>query len=196
MSHTCGTICERRWRGWDAPSERRGGRRQRVAESICFSRTKPACERASEFRRRTSARNPRLSPSLHHDGASFGRLIGQPNSGNRCASPTFLRTDVDEEDLVLVVMNDASEPRTQLDQRAMRQLASKDGELDVFAVALHQLEHLPQAFGIADGRTARVGGGRGSNRHASGLKSTRTLRPRELVGDRKRVVTGRMLVIA
>src|SRR5260370_32995711 len=58
--------------------------------------------------------------------------------------------DVHEEDLVLVVIDDAAEAGTELDERAMRELGAEYRQLHVLAVSLHEPKHVAQAFGVAD----------------------------------------------
>jgi len=57
------------------------------------------------------------------------------------------RPYVHEKNLVDVVLDDVTETRPKLDQRAMRELATKDRELRVLAVALHELKDFAQSLG-------------------------------------------------
>jgi hypothetical protein len=68
--------------------------------------------------------------------------------GAGCAA--FDYADVDEEDLIFVVMDEAIDTRTQLDQLAMVQLTLKHGELKVLAPTKHVLVDFAEPLRVGD----------------------------------------------
>jgi hypothetical protein len=87
---------------------------------------------------------------LHHNRASFRALIRPSQGEDRGATSSLFRADVDEQDLVLVEVDDFAESRPQLDERTMRELAPKHGELNVLPVAFHEPVDLAKPLAIAD----------------------------------------------
>jgi len=88
--------------------------------------------------------------TLYHHRASLRRVVSSPNRRDRGARASLFGADIDEENLIVIMVDDTAQSSAQLDKRPMRELAAKDGQLHVFPVALHQLEHLAQSLGIAD----------------------------------------------
>jgi hypothetical protein len=111
----------------------------RGRKSRCLFKELAACEHLPGSGRRVPARGEHTA-SLHHDRASLGRLVCPTERGNRSASSAVLGAYVDEEHLVHVVADRGAESDSQLDERAMGELASKYGELNVLAITLHQPE--------------------------------------------------------
>ena len=58
--------------------------------------------------------------------------------------------DVDEHDVVLGMIDHSVEARNQIGVAAAAETALEDGELDPFAVSLHQLEDAAPPSGVAD----------------------------------------------
>jgi hypothetical protein len=76
--------------------------------------------------------------------------VGFAEGGDRGRAATFDGADVDEENLVFVVVDDAGEVGAKFDELSVVELTLEDGELEVFAPAEHELVDLAKALGVAD----------------------------------------------
>jgi len=87
---------------------------------------------------------------LLHDyaGRKDGR-IGYAERGDDAVAPAFSGTEIDEEYLILVMVDDGSQFGAEPDEVGGIQLAFENGVLEVVAVAAHNLEDLSEAFVFA-----------------------------------------------
>jgi hypothetical protein len=86
---------------------------------------------------------------LHDDAGREDGRVGYAECGDDAVAPAFSGTEIDEEDLILVMVNDGGQFGAEPDEVGGIQLAFENGVLEVVAVTAHDLEDLSEAFVVA-----------------------------------------------
>ncbi len=97
---------------------------------------------------------------MHGSGDDTGgveRGVGEAEGGDDAVAAAFGGAEVDEEDLVFVVMDDAGEFGAAANEVAGGELAFEDGVLEVVAEAAHRFEDFAEAFVVGDVVADEVG---------------------------------------
>src|SRR5690606_23057394 len=110
--------------------------------------------------------------TVHHSDdhrAAFLGFQGSPESLDDLLSPPVLRTEVDEEHLVLPMMNHRGKLHLQTDPFPVVEHAPEHGKLQVLAAPAHDLEYPSQPIRIADVVGDQVDGPHWSPRQERGV---------------------------
>ncbi len=111
---------------------------------------------------------------LDYDAGRFDASVGAAEGGDDAVAATFGGAEVDEDDLILIVVDDATEFDTEFDEIRGGELALEDGVLEVVAEAAHDFEDLTEAFVVRDVVGDEVGGahclGEGGTMQACGFE--------------------------
>ena len=94
---------------------------------------------------------------LDDEAGRVDRSIGDAESGDDAVAASFGGSEVDEEDLVFIVIDDAGEFGAAADDVAGGELAFEDGVLEVVAVAAHGFEDFAEALVVGDVVADEVG---------------------------------------
>jgi hypothetical protein len=86
---------------------------------------------------------------LHNDAGREDGRVRYPERGDDALAPAFGGTEIDEEDLILVVVNDGGQFGAEPDEVGGIQLAFENGVLEVVAITAHDLKDLSEAFVVA-----------------------------------------------
>jgi hypothetical protein len=81
-------------------------------------------------------------------GVEFG--VGPAESGDDAVTAALGGTEVDEEDLIFVAVDDDGEVGAEAEEVSLSELAFEDGVLEVVAEAAHEFEDLAEAFVVGD----------------------------------------------
>lgn len=95
------------------------------------------------------------------DGMALGVGVGAPEGVKGAASAAVGGPEAGEEDLVFVVVDLRAEQAFELDALSGAELAAEDGELEVIAVATHEVVYPAEALWVGDVVGDEVGGAHG-----------------------------------
>jgi hypothetical protein len=98
---------------------------------------------------------------LDNDASGVEASVGAAESSDDAVAAALGGAQIYEEDLVLVVMDDAAELDAEVDEIRGGELTLEDGVLEVVAVAAHDFEDLAEAFVVGDVVGDEVGGAHG-----------------------------------
>lgn len=94
---------------------------------------------------------------LHDYTGRIERSIGLAQRCDHSVPSPVCRTEIHEEHLIPIVMDDATEFRTQSHHILSGQLAFEYGELKMVAIAAHNFEDLAKPFVVGDVVADQVG---------------------------------------
>jgi hypothetical protein len=93
---------------------------------------------------------PLTWPPSNYDAWRIDNNVWFADRRDHTISARTRRSEIDEQNLIVVVINDFSQFRPECDQFTSRQSAFEHRELQVIAPTAHGLEHVAQPFGVRD----------------------------------------------
>ena len=87
---------------------------------------------------------------LDNRGGRVDVVVRFPQRGDDAIASTIGRTEVDEQDLIVSVVDDVLQLRLTLEQINFGQLTLEDAELNVIAPVFHSFEDLAKSLSVCD----------------------------------------------
>jgi len=93
----------------------------------------------------------------HHNARRIQRAIGEAQGSDQAVAPAFGRTQIDEQNLVFIVLDDLPEHIPAAGEIGGRQLAFEDRILQMIAEVPHRFVDPAEAFVVADVVANKIG---------------------------------------